>query len=148
MRVGEAFMATLVERGETLERLDYCMEAWEAGARPQGLVYGVWRSRVPEKGARRQLIAGEDLMDLFEQLADAEEDSRVAFRYVLCLILIRKKLLVYEGTRDGVVLVRARGVAPPPEGPALVEVRDPGMDEARIAEVCEQLGQVIDEGEA
>ncbi len=141
-------MATLVERDEALERQDYCLEAWEGGARPEGTVYGVWRSTVAEKGARRHLIAGDDLMDLFEQLADAEDESRVAFRYVLCLILIRKKLLVYEGTRDGVLLVRPRGVPASGEGSAFVEVRDPGMDDERIAQVCEQLGQVIDEGEA
>lgn len=146
MAVGEAFIATLVEREDGFGREDYALEAWEAGARPAGAMVGSWRSVVPSEDAKkRKLIAGDELMDLFEQLEGTEDESRRAFRYVLTLILIRKKLLVYEGTREGVVLVRAKGVPPPPEGPELLEVMDPGMTDERIQEVSEQLSAVIDE---
>ncbi len=146
MVVGEEFVATLVERGDGFGREDFSLEAWESGSRPKGRMVGFWRSVVASEDARaKRLIAGDELMDLFEQLEGTEDTSRLAFRYVLTLILIRKKLLLYEGTREGMVLVRARGVALPPEGPELVEVVDPGMTDERIQEVSEQLSAVIDE---
>lgn len=146
LAVGEEFVATLLERDASYVREDYSVAAWEEGSRPSGAIVGVWRSVVVADDARkRRLIAGDELMDLFEQLAETEDAGRLAFRYVLTLILIRKKLVMYEGTRDGVVLVRPKGVALPPEGPALLEVVDPGMTDERIQEVSEQLSAVIDE---
>lgn len=148
---GETYIATLSEEGDEFRRRDYAIEAWEAGAR--GAMLAFWRTTMREgEHARRGLIAGDELMDVFEQLEGTEDPSRQAFRYVLTLILIRKKLLVYEGTREGVLLVRARGVAGgvagAPEGAELRRVLDPGMDEARVAEVAAQLGQIIDEDES
>lgn len=137
---GEAYVATLSEDGERFTRSDYSVEAWEAGARPAGAMLGFWRARMSAGEPRRGLIAPDELMDVFEQMEGTEDPSRQAFRYVLALILIRKKLLVYEGTREGVLLVRARGER---EGEAM-RVVDPGMDGARAAEVGEQLGQIID----
>lgn len=156
---GQAFVATLVELDSgALERRDYSLDAWHSGARPrddQGspmLIVGFWRTTMPTRDApKRQLIAPDELVDLFDQLADATEPARIVFRFVLSLILIRKRLLSYEGTRTTdagpVMLVRRRGEAHPPErggeGPPYTEVLDPGMDDQRIAEATEQLGAVI-----
>lgn len=155
LAAGERYIATLVEGENGLERRDFSLEAWEAGGRPEQPLFGSWRATMPSSDApRRQLIEDDELLDLFDQLGEAEEDSRLAFRYVLALILMRKKLLVYEGQRregGAAMLVRPRGVPLPPErggdGPPLVEVRDPGMDEEKIAEATEQLGMVISGGE-
>jgi len=149
IEVAQPFVASLVERDDGLVRLDYSLGAWEGGARPAGALFGFWRSVMPDADApKRQRIALGEAMDLFEGLGDAQADSRLAFRYVLALILIRKKQLVYEGMRDGLVLVRPRGVPAPPEGPPLIEVIDPGMDDDRSAEVAVQLAPLIDEGGA
>src|SRR5690606_24010444 len=89
--VGERFVAALVERedSEELRRIDFSMEAWDEGARPRGL-FGFWRGVVPAAGAKKQvLIDDEAVLDLFEQLSSATDDRRVAFRFVLALILVR-----------------------------------------------------------
>jgi len=156
---GEAFVATLVELDTgALQRRDYTQDAWDRGARPTHedsspmLIVGFWRTTMPSKDTpKRQLIAPDELVDLFDQLADATEPARVVFRYVLSLILIRKRLLSYEGSRSTdagpVMLVRRKGEAHPPErggdGPPYTEVLDPGMDDQRIAEATERLGAVI-----
>jgi len=150
---GERFVAALVQRpdAEAFERVDFSGEAWEKGARPptEMLLYGFWRGVVPEPGAKKRLlIDDQSLLELFEQSGDELEGSgggkeRAAFRFVLALILMRKRLLVQEGSRRGAMLVRPRGVPKPPEGPALVEVADPGLDEATIAGVTQQLGAVL-----
>lgn len=141
--VGEVYIATLSETADGFTRNDYAMEAWEGGARPAGAMLGFWRARMSAgAGPRRGLIAGDEVMDLFEQLEGTEDPSRQAFRYVLALILIRKKMLQYEGTREGVMFVRLRG------GAEEMRVVDPGMDAARIAEVGQQIGQILIEDES
>ena len=102
----------------------------------------------PPGQSKKPLIDDAALMDLFEQLEGAEERSRISFRFVLALILIRKKLLKYEGQhRDGagtgpVMLVRraTRASEPPAE---VVEVCDPQMDDAAVGEAVEQLGAIM-----
>lgn len=146
--VGDEFIATLVESAaeDRLERADYCVEAWRSGARPARL-YGHWRATMESPDAKkRPYIDDAALMDLFEQLAEATEAGRVSFRYLLALMLVRKRLLKYEGTRrDGarsVMLVRVATRAD--QTPAsVVEVLDPGMNDAAIAEAIEQLTAVM-----
>jgi hypothetical protein len=50
----------------------------------------------------------EELLDLFESLEDANEPKKQAFRFLLALLLVRKRLLKYEGQRPGLMLVRRR----------------------------------------
>ena len=146
--VGDEFIAALVEGEgeERLERADYSVEAWKTGARPARL-YGYWRARMePPDAKRRPFIDDAALMDLFEQLAEATEPSRLSFRYLLALMLVRKRLLRYEGTKreDGrnVMLVRQATTADETPAP-VVEVLDPGMNDAAIAEAVEQLTVVM-----
>ncbi len=147
--VGERFVATLVERTDQagLERQDYCVEAWQGGARPAPPVrmFGHWRGVMPEaRGERRQLLSDEELLDLFEELGGATEPKRLAFRYVLGLMLVRRRVLRMVGERrsDGVRVMLVRPKAAAPDSPA-IEVADPGTDEATINEVIEQVGAVI-----
>jgi hypothetical protein len=157
LRPGDRRVTALVERDasegtpEGFERLDYSEEAWDSGARP-ARSFGFWRGVVPESGGKpRPFIDDDELLALFEQLGDGEEalaDPRKrAFRFVLALLLIRKRLLRHEGGRRNsgrsFMLVRSRG----PEGwdPAspLIEVIDPDMDESAIVAATEMLGQTM-----
>lgn len=145
---GRRRVTVLIERaGEPrLGRLDYAIEAWEAGARPPAgaSVFGFWRNTVPEPGASAQPeIDAEGLMDLFEQLEDAAEPSRVALLYLVTLLLVRKKQLVVLGTsRDEgggpMMLVRPRGDQGPP-----IRVAEPAIGPAQLAEIAAQLGHLV-----
>jgi len=147
---GQAFVATLVETDDGLTRLDYSPAAWEKGARPEPplLFVGSWRTVMPEHDVKPRMFIDDDaLNDLFEQLGEATETRRLALRYVLALILIRKRLLRLEGSDGSTMLVRPKGVDLPPDrggdGPPLVRVDDPGLDEQTLNEVTEQLGVVL-----
>lgn len=168
--VGEPFVAALAEREdeERLERLDYSLEAWESGSRPAAplRLFGHWRAIMQRPEDRRKpFIDDAALMDLFGQLEGATEGEaggeaggagggaggRVSFRYLLALMLIRKRLLKYEGMRKeregGRAVMLVRPTTPAGATPAeLVEVIDPGMDEAAIAEAVEQLTAVLSDG--
>jgi hypothetical protein len=150
---GAPYVAVLVEREgqEGMERLDYAAERWDAGARPGPplRVFGSWRAVMHDASApQRAFIDDEALLDLLERLEGAQEPSRLSFRYVLTLLLVRKRLLKFEGARqagDGthrLMLVRRATPAGATPGP-LLEVADPCMDEGAIAAAVEQLGSIM-----
>ncbi|MCC6661376.1 MAG: hypothetical protein IT437_10870 [Phycisphaerales bacterium] len=148
---GEPLVAVLLEGpDERLQRRDYTPAAWEerqAGRLPHtvdGLrVVGFWRGVMPEPGeSKRRFIDDQALTDLFEQLGEGGADpKRSAFRYVLALILVRKRLLKLEpGDGGGGLLVRWPK-APPEQQP--IHVPDPGMTDDAVADVIERLGGVL-----
>ncbi len=154
---GERFVAALVQHPEEEQfvRVDFCERAWNEGARPARplVLFGFWRGLVPDPTAKKRLlIDDQSLVELFEQSGEsieveggegASEKDRLAFRFVLSLILLRKRLLVQEGSKGTTMLVRQRGVPKPPEGPEYMEVVDPGLDASTIGKVTGMLGAVI-----
>lgn len=168
---GEAYYAALVEisederkaaeeKGEALnplgvKRVDYAAPAWESGNRPDdALVYCFWKSTVPEPNEKKKLFVDNAvLMNLLERLADAEDEDKLAFRYVIALILMRKKLLRYDGAqkRDGREYWSLTPKLDLSKGPlgkwhpeVTHEVLDPKLDESRIEQVTGQLGQILE----
>ena len=140
----EACVATLCEN-ETgqLERQDYALDAWSDDNRPEGF-FSMWRTKVPaDDGPRRLFLDDEALVDLFTRLEGEERRDRQAFRYVLGLVLLRKRLLRFEGRRESdqgqISLLRPRGQS---EG-APMEVLDPGLSDEDIVAVHEQLGEIL-----
>lgn len=149
--VGEKCIAALVERadGQGMERLDYDLEAWASGARPQAplRLVGSWRATVAAHDTKKnRFLDDEELLDLFEQMEESGDARRLAFRYVLALLLIRRRLLRHEGTRAGEsgrpVLLVARRKGGVPDGPVR-EVIDPGMEGEAIAVAIEQLSEIM-----
>lgn len=107
---GQEYVATLVEveeadlaKGQSmppggLKRLDVAMAAWNDGARPARL-FSHWKSVVPEPNQKKKLLVDDAvLVNLFLRLEDTDDADRLAFRFVLGLILMRKRLLRYEST--------------------------------------------------
>lgn len=146
---GDHAVAALVDdgAGAELERLDYSEEGWNKGPRPEHL-FGFWRYIVLHPDAKPEpLIDDTALLDLFEQLEGVSERRRVAFRFILALILIRKRILRHKSTlqRDdvSVLLVQARGVDGWDPEAACIEVIDPDLDEAIIIDVTEQLDMAL-----
>jgi hypothetical protein len=105
---------------------------------------GIWRTHVPQPQEKKKLLIDDSLLvNFFERLEGAEEENRIHFRYVLALILMRKKLLVYEGTdrRDDstdIWRMRSKGAD------TIHEVIDPHMDEEKIAAVSSSLGEIME----
>jgi hypothetical protein len=148
LAVGERYVAALVERpGQPLlERIDFSIEAWEQGQRPHPplRLFGLWRSTIPRPGEKQAtLLSDPELLELFEELAGATEARQLVFRYLLALLLVRRRVLKMAGTRRGVLLVRYKPATPGgPEQPPL-EVVDPDIDDRSITDAIEELGKVI-----
>ena len=81
------------------------------------------------------------LVNLFERLAEAAEERKVQFRFVLALILMRKRMLKYEeGRRDGEKEVwRMRFT----RGTEIHEVINPQLNEEQIGQVAEELRAIL-----
>ncbi|HMD54793.1 MAG TPA: hypothetical protein VKJ65_09615, partial [Phycisphaerae bacterium] len=82
------------------QRLDFCQACWTSGKRPAppADMFSYWKTVVPEPEKKRRIFVDDSvLMDLFNRLADRTDMTDVRFRFVLALLLMRKKLLKYEG---------------------------------------------------
>jgi hypothetical protein len=91
---GETFYSVLTAAGSELVREDFAAETWEG---PPESALGWWKSHVPSPDARKLHWAPNDVMlDLFEQLAD--DAGQADLRYVLALLLIRRRVMRLEDT--------------------------------------------------
>jgi hypothetical protein len=96
LKPGEAFYSALVAEGPDVVRYDYAAEAWEGT--PDGAV-GWWKSRVPEPNAKGVNWAPNDVMlHYFEELAGRED--KLDERYVLSLLLVRRRIVRLEDTNE------------------------------------------------
>jgi hypothetical protein len=94
---GERFFTALLEEGGQFLRQDYSSEAWQGP--PEGAL-GFWCGRVPAPEEGRKLrIDDELLMDCFTRLEGQTDPGRVSFRYVLALLLMRRKRFKFEEAR-------------------------------------------------
>jgi hypothetical protein len=145
---GEKFMAAVRETVAGLERVDVAAEHW-AGFE-KGDLLGYWQTVMPEPEQKKKVFVDDEVLcTLFERLAEATEPAKVAFRFVLGLILMRKRLVLYDSTRhepaaDGgeardVWKVRMKGRTD------TLDLIDPKLDESRMTEVSQQLGEILNE---
>lgn len=135
----EEFYAVLFETAEGFERRDYGLDSW---AGPPDGFFSFWKSRIPETREKKQLfISPEALTQLFVRLGDSREEVKKHFRFVLSLILMRKRLLKYQQTsRRGdseywrMLLVRDQSTH---------EVLNPKMTDEQIENVSRELGAIL-----
>ncbi|KPK83896.1 MAG: hypothetical protein AMJ81_07080 [Phycisphaerae bacterium SM23_33] len=142
---GQEFMAVLLDKGSEFQREDFCTDCWPARQDQAGEAFSVWHGRVPmPEEPRRKFVADEVLVDFFERLDGQEEPAKVSFRFVLALMLMRKKMLLYDraGTDDAGREVWTMHFK---SGPAPVSVVRPQLDEQQMAEVSAQLGAIFEE---
>lgn len=135
-------------------RVDVSLPAWDAGHRPAG-AFSHWQSSVPDATApRREPL---DLAGLLELLGRLAEDSgadrgRAAFRFVLALLLMRRRMLRLDDTRtvNGSTLWCFTPKEDVRKGPMgrwsqddTLEIPDPVLSEADAAAVAAQLHETL-----
>ena len=137
---GEELYAVLFEDGDSFRREDYSVEAWTG---PPPDAYCHFKSKVPIREAKRKRVFVDDemLVNFFVRLGDETDLLRLQFRFVLALILMRKRLLRYEETlHDGQTeswqmrLVKEQTVH---------RVLNPRLTDEQIEGVSEQLGAIL-----
>jgi len=135
----EEYYAVLFEDGESFRREDYCLDAW-TGPPPGAFCF--FRTRVPIKEKRKRLLVDDDvLMNFFLRLADEQQESRIHFRFVLALILMRKRILKYEDTihENGLEHWQMRLV----REQSRHKVVNPQLNDEQIERVSAELGVIL-----
>lgn len=146
---GERVVAILLETdSEGYERIDIAEDAWDESALPAG-TFAYWRATVPEPRKKQgPVLEKGDLLELFDSLEEADQDAQIALRFVTSLLLMRKRVLNYEGRdeRDGRTVTLYRRAKSEPDEP-LVEVIDPGLDAATFETMAAELEALTSESE-
>ena len=148
---GETCYSVLEVQGADVVRKDYCKEAWAA---PPESAFGWWRTRIPEPTAKKvKLAPNEVLLELFDQMAERPDQEDL--RYVLTLLLIRRRVLRLDLPGEGLIVHPSRGEGRSavetmrvhcPKRDATYEVPVAMPDAARIDEIQQQLSELLAAG--
>lgn len=139
---GQEFYSVLFEDEQVeggFRRVDYSMEAWTGV--PEG-AFCSFKSHVPIREQRRRLLVDNDvLVNFFVRLADETDLLRLQFRFVLALILMRKRILRYEGSiqQDGNEIWQMTLLS----DHSTHSVANPHLTDEQIEGVSGQLGAIL-----
>ena len=136
---GEEYYAALVETEQGFARRDFCAGYW-AEHKPE--VFCHWKTKLPRPDQKKQVFIDDDmLMTFFERLATETEQEKINFRFVLALVLMRRRRLKYDSSTTSqekdVWRLRITGTQD------FVEVVNPNLDESQVAQLTGQIGQIL-----
>lgn len=134
----------------TLQRVDVSAEAWNNGFRPPHL-FAHWQATMREPSADDHTLNTDNLLELFDTLDEQNQSEpsprRSAFRHVLALLLIRKRLLVQhdppansDNPSKAIFITRKTDPHDTPPTP----VEEPILDAETLSNLTTQLRSLID----
>lgn len=138
-RIDEEYFAALVETEKGLERRDFCAEYWET-EKPD--VYCFWKTRMPNPEQKKKVFVNDEmLMAFFDRLENETDEDKVNFRFVLTLILMRKRKLKYDACRiedtQEIWTLKVTGQD------RTADVVNPHLTEDQIEGLSNQMGQIL-----
>jgi hypothetical protein len=139
LRPGEAFYSALADEDGQFIRKDYAADAWPGP--PPGCI-GYWKGRVPAGAEKRRLTINEELLlDCLGHLSEATEPSRLNFRYVVALLLMRRRRLRFEDARKegDLEVLHLRDT----RSGTIYRVMDPRLGESEMAAVQDEVFKVL-----
>ncbi len=139
LQPGEKYFSVLFDENGAFVRRDYSAECWSTP--PEG-AFSFWCGKLPlEQGPRRAPIDDEMLFECLRRLEGETEPAKIKFRYVLALLLLRrKKLKLVEAHRDGdhdVLVLHA------PLRGERVSVIDPQLSDEEMNAVQDEVFEVL-----
>ena len=145
---GDRIVSVLsIDAQNASNRLDTAEAEWDKGWRPEPgqEVIAIWRGHMPEpKDADNgRPVDDEDLVALFEQIAEPSDERAVELRYVLAWMLVRRRRLRFEGQRDGALRVRRVSATGALLDTTPIEVDDPGLDEDQLEQAMERVAVLL-----
>ena len=139
----DPFFSALFDTGAEFVRKDYCPACWESTEHEKA-PFSFWKTEVPKEDEPKKVFVDDNVIfDFFRRLADEEHiPARRNFRYILALMLMRKKKLKLTDVKhqDGneyLVLRRSRSKE-------LHRVLDPKLSEEELTQVRDELTQILE----
>jgi hypothetical protein len=136
---GEKIYSVLLDEGGQLVRHDYGGDVWQG---PPVGAFSFWAGRVPAPDHnKRPRIDDEMLIECFTRLEGQSDPGRVNFRYIVALLLMRRKRLKFQASQseDGHEVLRLRDA----RTGALHDVVNPGLTDEEMASVQEEVLKVL-----
>lgn len=152
---GQAYYSALFQAQDSFSRQDYCAGCFQ-DKRPENVFY-FWKATAPDQEAearraghrRRPVVDIEYVFEFFKRLEEGAVSGqnsgaaqRLAFRYILALMLTRKKMLVQDGRKAG-----ANGgeiqVFREKRGGQAHEVSVPALSPDEVTAVTAELGVLL-----
>ncbi len=138
---GETYFSTLHMDGASPVRRDYAASEWRG---PADGVFAWWKSRADDHDSSKPKLAPQDVhLNLFNELAS--QPGEAEFRYVLGLLLMRRRIVKLEESRrdeQGEVLI-----VNCPRRDEQYEIRVATLDAARTEQLQQRLVQLLYGGE-
>jgi hypothetical protein len=139
LQPGDKYFSALFDEAGQFVRKDFSAEGWPG---PPEHAFALWQGRVPDLHHKRRLTFDDDLlMECFERLAEDSDPARVQFRYVLALLLLRRKRLKFEDVqrKGDVDCLRLKC----PRNGNEYEVLDPRLAEADVGRVQDEVFRLL-----
>ncbi len=136
----EVYLSALYDENNAFTRKDFCVECWDK--KGEGDFFSYWKAKVPKKPETVQRYATIDVFyDLFNKLENEKDVSRVNFRYVLSLYLMRKKVLKLKTSHksNGNEYLVLHNVK---EGKD-TEVLKPQLSKEEVLAVTDEIGKLV-----
>ena len=136
----QKLMAALLDTPTGFQRLDCCLACWPKHDHKDVLAF--WQTAMPRPEQKKKMFVDDTVLcELFDRLGSAEDPAKLNFRFVLGLILMRKRLIIYDNTRiDGdreIWSVRLKGRE------ESLDLLNPKLGEEQVKEVSTQLGEIL-----
>ena len=135
LRPGERMWSVLLLDGARFVRQDFAAEAWDA---PPPGAFAAWQGKVPPREKpRKPTIDDEVLVECLARLEDDPTPEKASFRYVLALLLMRRKRLRLEEEAGGVLRLRC------PKTGATYLVPDPALSDGELEAAQDDVFRVL-----
>ena len=143
---GDSFYSVIIEDKKFFVRKDICESAFNDELRQQAFSY--WRSSVPvpeNDEPKHKLIDAATLLAFFARLVDSANAEHSGFRYLLALLLLRKKILTlkdieFEGKIERLILIQRKTKTE-------YRIDDPGLSEAEIVDLKKRISSLFESPE-
>ena len=136
----EVYLSALYDENNIFLRKDFCVECWDKECNEN--IFSYWKTKISKKPEKVERFAKIDVFcDLFNKLENEKDLSRVNFRYVLSLYLMRKKVLKLITTHKSndneyLVLHNVKEAVD-------TEVLKPRLSEEEVLAVTDEIGKLV-----
>ncbi len=141
---GEHYHSALLETKDGFVRHDYSEDAWEK-LEDKNQFFSFWKTKVQaaNEKSKKLVIDLDAFYAFFCNLAKSEDESKILFRYLVALLLVRKRVLRLdkiehpEGKQETLFLTDMRTKEP-------IELETPPHKPEQLVEAQETLNQIFD----
>jgi hypothetical protein len=138
---GETFFTSLFQEGEGFRRTDLCEEAWNArAADPEApAFFSSWRSKFePPAPPAPEALRRDDAEGMLRRLIESNDPAHTNTRYLLAVMLERKRILRPQPSPDKGTLIYERAGT----GETFI-VADPNLSLTDLVAVQEEVSTML-----